>query len=102
MTKLKHDFSKMARILGKRGGLERARNMTAKEKTESARNAVRIRWMIERKRNGLRHRDRRELILTAKGKTMEDRLTAFFVLSRSIALLSSVGKSPLEIKNAAR
>ena len=86
--KLKKKYEELARILGSRGGLARAGNMSAEKRAASARKAARIRWA--RKKNGdrLRQQIRQELILPAKRKTMEERLNAYFVLSRDIASLS--------------
>jgi hypothetical protein len=41
-------FAKLGRKGGKRGGVARAANMTAKERSESARKAVLARWAKEK------------------------------------------------------
>ncbi len=98
--KIANDFSAMARELGRRGGLARAEKLSAEKKSESAGNAAKIRWA--RKRNGdkLRQRLKKELISDAKKKTPEERLNAYFNLSRDIAFLSLGGNNKRSFKIA--
>ncbi|PIV18325.1 MAG: hypothetical protein COZ15_04955 [Elusimicrobia bacterium CG_4_10_14_3_um_filter_49_12_50_7] len=81
-------LSDMARALGRKGGLARGRNLTSEKKSEIACHAATTRWA--RKKNGerLRRRLKHELISAARKKRPDERLNAFFNLSRNISLLS--------------
>ncbi len=91
--KTANDFSAMARELGRKGGLARAKNLSAEKKSKSAGNAAKIRWARKRKGDLLRQRLKNELISDAKKKTEKERLSAYFNLSRDIASLSLNGKN---------
>ncbi|MDO9514161.1 MAG: hypothetical protein Q7J59_06105 [Elusimicrobiota bacterium] len=82
------DFSGIARLLGRRGGLARAKRMTPEKKSASAGHAAAIRWAREKNGKRLRLHLKQELISVAGQKTPEERLSAYFNLSRGIALLS--------------
>ncbi|MBA3052911.1 MAG: hypothetical protein ABII20_00745 [Candidatus Omnitrophota bacterium] len=94
------DFSGIARLLGRRGGLARAKRMTPEKKSESAEHAAKIRWTREKNGALLRSRLKQELISAAKKKTAGVRLAAYFNLSRDIALLSLSGKNNRSLKIA--
>ena len=90
----------MAREFGRRGGLARAENLSAEKKSESAGFAAKIRWARKRKGDLLRRRLKQELLSDAKKKTAEERLSAYFNLSRDIAALSLSGKNNRSFKIA--
>ncbi|MEA2081126.1 MAG: hypothetical protein U9O97_00065 [Elusimicrobiota bacterium] len=99
-AKRSNDFSAMARELGRKGGLARAKKLSPEKKSESAFFAAKIRWRRKRKGDKLRRQLKNELISTAKKKTGEERLDAYFNLSRGIAALSLSGKNSRSFKIA--